>query len=241
LPEYPKESQESAPKERLLFGRKKGKTLSLIRAQALDANLATLQIPKNLLPQDHSHQPADFFGRTFAENWLEIGFGCGEHLSALMRRHPDTGFLGAEPFINGMSAFLVDISDDPKDNIRVLMNDGMIIAGSLAPQCLDGIYILNPDPWHKKRHHKRRIINQGNLDVFARILKPHGQLVMSTDVPYLADWMVTQATLHPAFEWTAKSAADWQTPPDGWIPTRYEVKGAKGAKKMVYLIFRKKT
>jgi tRNA (guanine-N7-)-methyltransferase len=117
------------------------------------------------------------------------------------------------------------------------MDDAMLLVHALEDACLDEIYILNPDPWPKKRHHKRRIVSQANLDEFARILKPGGTLIMTTDVPDLAEWMVTQATLHPSFHWTAQSARDWKTPPADWIPTRYETKGAKGAESMVYLIF----
>ena len=113
-----------------------------------------------------------------------------------------------------------------------------MIANSLAEDTLDGIYVLNPDPWHKKRHHKRRIINQTNLDCFARILKPGAELIMSTDVPDLAEWMFTHATIHPNFKWTGNSKQDWDTKPEGWITTRYEEKKAKGADKMVYMLFK---
>jgi tRNA (guanine-N7-)-methyltransferase len=116
----------------------------------------------------------------------------------------------------------------------------MMVANSLKDECLDGIYVLNPDPWHKKRHFKRRIIRGENLDVLARILKPGGTLIMSTDVLDLADWMVTEAFNHPAFTWSAKCAEDWRVPPEDWITTAYEVKGAKGANKMSYLFFEKK-
>jgi tRNA (guanine-N7-)-methyltransferase len=173
------------------------------------------------------------------QTWLEIGFGNGEHLSALMRAHPNNAYIGAEPFVNGMSAFLKDIEDENKTNIKVLMDDAMIIVNSLTDNSLDGIYILNPDPWHKTRHHKRRIVNHKNLDQFARVLKPGGSLVMSTDVPDLAEWMVSHAIMHPAFQWQAQKPDDWRLPPPGWIKTRYEEKGAKGAKNMVYLLFKK--
>ena len=146
--------------------------------------------------------------------------------------------MGAEPFINGMSAFLKDIENDPHDKIRVLMDDAMMIANSLAEDTLDGIYVLNPDPWHKKRHHKRRIINQENLECFARILKPGADLIMSTDVPDLAEWMFTHAMVHKSFEWTGSTKEDWDKKPEDWITTRYEEKKAKGADKMVYMLFK---
>ncbi len=174
--------------------------------------------------------------------WLEIGFGAGEHLSALCRRNPQTGYIGAEPFINGVAALLKDVQADemPIENLRILHGDAMKLALSFTPASLDGIYVLNPDPWPKKRHHNRRIIRPDTLDVFARILKSGGALIMSTDVDDLAEWMVTHASNHPAFTWTARTKADWQIMPEGWIPTRYEQKGITAGRKQTYLIFTRK-
>ncbi|MCB9991776.1 MAG: tRNA (guanosine(46)-N7)-methyltransferase TrmB [Rhodospirillales bacterium] len=225
--------------QKRVYGRRAGRPLNTSRVSALDTLLPQLAIPAELLNEKAETRIESLFNTPAASYWFEIGFGNGEHLAALMARNPDTGYLGAEPFINGMSAFLKSIHDVPHDHVRILMDDAMMIANSLEDRCLDGIYVLNPDPWHKKRHHKRRIINQKNLDQFARILKPGGQLIMSTDVPDLAEWMVTEAVQHPAFDWTAQKADDWRTPPPGWIKTRYEEKGARGADKMVYLIFEK--
>jgi tRNA (guanine-N7-)-methyltransferase len=227
-------------KPRSLFGRRQGRPLKAERRAALEDILPQIEIPKDKLTEEYLTAPSDMFPNPLPSYWLEIGFGQGEHVATLAEKNPDTGYLGAEPFINGMAAFLKNIEDKPKDNIRVLMDDGMIIARSLKSKSLDGIYILNPDPWHKKRHHKRRIINQTNLDIFAKILKPDGMLVMTSDVIDLAGWMCTHASNHPAFEWQARCKDDWSIPPADWRPTRYEQKGAKGAKKMVYLFFKKK-
>lgn len=226
--------------EKRVFGRRLGRPLSTLRQRAIDDILPPLEITEDMLARTEQLTAKDLFPATVKETWLEIGFGNGEHLSGLMRRHPENGYIGAEPFINGMSAFLLDIENEPQDRIRVLMDDAMLAVEALADQTLDGIYILNPDPWHKKKHHKRRIVRAENLAQFARVLKPGGQLVMSTDVPYLAEWMVTEAMNCPSFAWTANNASDWRTPPKDWITTRYEVKHAKGADKMVYLIFRRK-
>jgi len=225
--------------QRRVFGRKTGRPLKEGRQVVLDELLPFLQIPEDSLTEKANLNPETLFATPYTALWLEIGFGNGEHLTALMERHPDHAYIGAEPFVNGMSAFLKDIQDKPHNHIRVHMDDAMMIANSLTDECLDGIYVLNPDPWPKQRHHKRRIISPANLDQFARILKPDGQLIMSTDVPDLAEWMVTQASLHPAFEWTAEKADDWRTHPPDWIKTRYEGKRAKGADKMVYLIFKR--
>jgi len=201
--------------------------------------LPKLSVPTDSIQEDGTLIPSSLFHFDAKEYWLEIGFGSGEHLSALHRREPDTAWIGCEPYINGMAAFLKDIQDDNHENIRVHMDDAVQLCRSIADQSLDGIYILNPDPWHKKRHNKRRIVRPETLDIYARILKPGGKLIMSTDVPYLADWMIMHTYNHPAFNWSAESCKNWQIPPEDWVTTAYEVKGAKGAKKMCYLFFEK--
>lgn len=235
-----KESKGSTFRRRSLFGRRKGKPLGPQRQQILDTWLPILKIKESALTEEATTDPQTIFSHIYQQYWLEIGFGNGEHLAGLLKRNPNYAYIGAEPFVSGMAAFLKDIQNDNKDNIRLLMDDALIIARSLKQCSLDGIYILNPDPWHKTRHHKRRIINQENLSIFSNILKKGGELIMTTDVPDLAEWMVTQASLHPDFEWTANKSSDWTIPPKDWIPTRYETKRAKNADAMCYLFFKKK-
>jgi tRNA (guanine-N7-)-methyltransferase len=232
-----KNNGDSAYKKRSLFGRRQGRSLRGEKLRALNEVLPQIEIADNLLSEDHTHAAPSYFEKKYSKYILEIGFGHGERLAQHSRNNPDIAFIGAEPFVNGMAAFLVDIENQTKENLRVIMSDGMRIARSIKKHTLDELYILNPDPWHKTRHHKRRIINQESLDVFAHIIKPGGKLLMTTDVPYLAEWMCTHAEKHPQFKWTAESRADWEAPPEKWIQTKYELKGAKGAKKMVYLIF----
>ena len=132
---------------------------------------------------------------------------------------------------------LYEIRDEAHDNIRVWQDDAVMLVDGLVDACLDGIYILNPDPWPKKRHHRRRIINAENLTRFARILKPGGQLILSTDVDDLANWMTVQTANHPAFAYQAERADDWRKPPAGWIATKYERKGAAAGRRQTYLSF----
>lgn len=231
--------KDTKTKQKRFYGRRQTRPLNKSRTEAMKL-LPQLSIDEKLIIEEANIDPASLFSEPHKEYWLEIGFGSGEHLSALLRRHTNNAYIGCEPFINGMAAFLKDIQNESHDNIRVHMDDAVVLANSIADHSLDGIYILNPDPWHKVRHHKRRIVRPETLDIYARILKPGGKFIMSTDVPYLADWMIMHTYNHTDFEWSAQSCKDWQIPPNDWITTAYEVKGAKGAKKMCYLFFERK-
>lgn len=218
---------------RRVYGRRLGKPLRGGRLEAIEELLPKLQFTDAMLTEDASLDPAKLYEKPYTQLWFEIGFGNGEHVAALMERHPDWAFIAAEPFINGMSAFLKDIRDKRHDHVRVLMDDALKVVDTLKDQSVDGFYVLNPDPWPKARHHKRRIISQPNLTRYARVLKPGGRLIMATDVDDLADWMRDEATAHPAF----RCLYDSRTMPEDWIPTRYEQKGARAGRRQTYLVF----
>ena len=219
------------------YGRRSGRKLNKTRQALLDDLYPKLQIDETSLDEAGTLDPSSLFDNP-AKITLEIGFGNGEHLAEMMHRAPDESFIGAEPFINGMTAFLKEMDERDLDhNVRLLNDDAIPLVKSLTSASIDEIYILNPDPWHKTRHHQRRIVNPKNLNLFARILKPGARLIMSTDVPDLIEWMITHSTRHDDFKWLANKADDWRVPPQDWIPTRYETKGAKGADKMHYLFF----
>jgi tRNA (guanine-N7-)-methyltransferase len=232
-------SRQDRSESRKLYGRKKGRPLGSERAEAIEKLLPALSVAIEKLSERHDVHPASLFTKLYKQYWLEIGFGQGEHVSALMRENPDTGYLAAEPFINGVASFVKGIKDMCEHNVRILHDDGMKIACSLNPASIDGIYILNPDPWPKKRHHERRIVNQEKLHALAKILKSGAPMILSTDVPDLADWMMTQTVNHGAFTWEANSAKDWWERPSGWHPTRYELKRANHSERMCYLLFKR--
>lgn len=226
---------------RNVHGRRLGRPLSAARQKALDSLLPKLSIQANLINGYSSLDPQNLFTHKQSPVWLEIGFGSGEHLRHVMKHETHTNFIGAEPYINGMSAFLKDILDEglETERLRVHMDDALLLVDSFKDNSLDGIYVLNPDPWHKYRHHKRRIIRPETLDKYARILKPSGQLIMTSDVANLSEWMCMQAQQHLQFEWTATNQNDWQQPPANWQSTRYETKGRDAGRYQSYLIFKK--
>lgn len=174
--------------------------------------------------------------------WLEIGFGNGEHVCALSQKHPDIRLIGCEPFENGVSACIVSYEKIKVDKapLHLWPEPAQSLLNSLPDACLARAYLLNPDPWPKKRHHKRRFINPDNLDRLARLIRPGGLLVTSTDVDDLAEWMVAKTHNHPEFEWMAERCTDWQALPDDWaITTRYHAKGTEKGHTQRALIFKR--
>ncbi len=226
--------------KRRVYGRRLGRPMGETRQAAIDVVLPKLTLREEDVAVEKSFSPNTLF-QTQKDVVLEIGFGNGEHLKAMMEQRPDRNYIGAEPFINGMSAFLKSISDIPHDNVRVWMDDAVTMVKSFINESLSAIYILNPDPWPKKKHHKRRIVRLETLNEYHRTLKPGGRLVMATDVDDLAEWMVTETINHGGFEWQAERAKDWQEMPADWfITTRYAAKGTAAGRKETYLLFTKK-
>lgn len=227
-------SGSSRPDAIRTFGRRLGRPLKATRRAALD-RLGELGVARAVLTEDATLNPTILFPDfTPHQIWFEIGFGQGEHLRARLAQHPTHAFIGAEPFINGVSNLLAHLPPGPCPNLRLYMDDALTIARSLAPNTLDGLYILNPDPWFKKRHHKRRIIRPDNLDLFASILKPGGQMVLSTDVTELADWFVEKLAARADFTQQYQS----HTPPPDWpLTTKYMARGLAEGRQSHFFIY----
>jgi tRNA (guanine-N7-)-methyltransferase len=152
---------------------------------------------------------------------LEIGFGKGEHLAWHARTGPDTGFIGCEPFLNGVTGLLGHIEDADLKNVRIHMGDALGVLERLPDAALDRVYLLHPDPWPKARHAKRRFVNRGPLDLVAAKLKPGGELRIATDHPVYMRWTLLQMARRDDFDWLAENPADWEQRPADWPPTRY--------------------
>jgi tRNA (guanine-N7-)-methyltransferase len=170
---------------------------------------------------------------------LEIGFGGGEHLLHETATHPDAGFVGVEPFVNGMAKMTAALERQPLANIRLFNDDATLLLDWLPAASLDGIDLFYPDPWPKKRHWKRRFVNAANLDRFARVLKPGGRFRFASDIDTYVNWTLLHCRAHGAFEWQAGEAADWHTPYEGWPGTRYEAKAVREGRPPAYLTFRR--
>lgn len=155
---------------------------------------------------------------------LEIGFGGGEHLAAQAQAHPQSRFIGVEPFLNGVGSCLRHIEESGVANVRLHQGDARDVIVRLPDASLDLCYILFPDPWPKLRHHKRRLIQADFLGELARVLKPGAEVRFATDWANYAAWTLEHFTRDARFAWTAECARDWRAPWPGHVTTRYESK-----------------
>ena len=171
---------------------------------------------------------------------LEIGFGGGEHLFHAARLEPGTGFIGVEPFVNGMARLMQSLGEMPLANVKVYGDDATRVLDWLPTGSIDTIDLLYPDPWPKKRHWKRRFVGKANLDRFARVLQPGGRFRFASDIGSYINWTLLHCRAHAAFEWRAAAANDWRRPYPDWPGTRYEAKALREGRQPAYLTFLRK-
>ena len=155
---------------------------------------------------------------------LEIGFGGGEHLVAQAAVAPDHGFIGVEPFLNGVGSCLRHIDEAGVTNVRLHMGDARDVIAALPDASMDRVDVLFPDPWPKARHWKRRLIQVDVVGALARIVKPGGTVRFATDWANYAEWTLDLFVKDLRFAWTAERPSDWTAPWPGHVTTRYEVK-----------------
>ena len=215
------------------YGRRKGRKLRTTMQALMDG-----QLP--LLRYDVIQAPVAQFDRQPDDIFLEIGFGGGENLAALAAANPDAGFIGAEPFINGVASLLRHIEDRGLSNIRIWDDDVRLIMGGMPDGCLAGAYVLFPDPWPKRRHAARRILAPAVLDELARLIRPEGSLVLASDHPVAKSWLLQAACAHADFHWTACRPADWRTRPQTLVPTRYMKKAERESRIPNWFLFERR-
>lgn len=228
--------REELHERRSFFGRRKGHAL-----QGRKQRLMETLLPERLLDLNRAapHDLRELFPGCPSKVVLEIGFGGGEHLAHQARNHPETGFIGVEPFINGMAKILGQIDDHGLSNVRLYDDDAAFLLDWLPPETLSRVDLLYPDPWPKKRNWKRRFVNQTNLARILRVLEPGGTFRFASDIDTYVNWTLAHVQQSEGLEWTARRAADWQEPFEGWIRTRYEAKAVRAGRRPCYLAFRK--
>ncbi len=220
------------------FGRRKGKALR----PGHDTLVRTL-LPHLRIDLHGGHAPLDpvgLFPRTVSCVRLEIGFGGGEHLTHEARSHPEVGYIGCEPFVNGVAKLLAVISAERLDNVRIFDRDATELLAALPTGSLDRVDLLFPDPWPKRRQRKRRFVSDENLAALARVLRPRAAFRFATDIDDYAGWTLARVLRSRDFAWEAVAADDWRHPWDGWPGTRYEAKAREAGRPTAYLGFRRR-
>ena len=219
------------------FGRRKGHPLRAQQAALFDTLLPRLALdPAAPLTADLRA----LFRSGTDELRLEIGFGGGEHLLAQAEAQPAAGFIGCEPFVNGMAKALAGIAARDLTNIRLHFGDAVDLLTWLPDGALASIDLLYPDPWPKRRHWKRRFVQAERIAAFARVMRSGGAFRFASDIPDYVAWTLALFTRSADFEWTAERADDWRLPWQGFTPTRYQAKAKREGRTPCYLVFRRR-
>ena len=184
----------ASKKPRAFFGRRKGHPLRARQAVLFDTLLPKLALDLT------RPAPADLRAlfQDVDEVRLESGFGGGEHLIAEAEHAPLVGFIGIEPFVNGMAQALARIDDRKLGNIRLHHGDATEVLDWLPAGSLSRFDLLYPDPWPKRRHWKRRFVQDASVAAIARLLRPGGEFRFASDIPDYVAWTAVVLTPHNA-------------------------------------------
>jgi tRNA (guanine-N7-)-methyltransferase len=223
--------------QRAFFGRRKGHALKPRQSALFDTLL-----PKVALDLSKPAPPdlRMLFANAVSGVRLEIGFGGAEHLIAEAKAHPQIGFIGTDAFVNSIAKALMAISDHALVNVCLYFGDASELIDWLPDAALLRIDLLYPDPWPKRRHWKRRFIQDESLIRLARILTHGGELRFATDVGDYAAYALARVLRSKDFGWTAECANDWRSPWAGFSGTRYEAKARREGRKPAYFIFERR-
>ena len=221
---------------RNFYGRIRGKALRDSQKRYLD-DLERVGLPGVEWEENPERSPLDL-AAIFDDKpvWLEIGFGSGEHLVHQASRNPDVGFIGAEPFINGVATCLGKIRDGGLGNVRLHPGDARNLFDVLPNESLSRAFLLYPDPWPKARHHRRRFVTPEHLGPLRQKLRPGAIFRVATDIPdYVRQTM--EEVPRAGFRWLGERAGDWREPWGDWLRTRYEAKAVREGRTPHYMTF----
>jgi tRNA (guanine-N7-)-methyltransferase len=218
---------------RRLYGRRQGHKL-----RAGQAALVEELLPEVAVPETGPLDARVLFGDDRPLEF-EIGFGAGEHLAAQAEAHPESGYIGCEPFLNGVVGALGHIRDRALGNVRLHMGDALTVLERLPDASLTRVYLLHPDPWPKARHAKRRMVNPGPLDLIATKLVPGGEFRLGTDDPTYCRWAMMVMNRRRDFAWQAREPRDFLERPADWPETRYERKARRQGHEVWYFRYRR--
>ena len=221
-----------------LYGRAKGKPL-----RAFQHTLVEDLLPQIAVPLEGPVTAERLFGEPRPLHF-EIGFGGGEHMAYRADMLPDHGFIGCEPFLNGVASALGHVHGDAQrpgiPNVRIHHGDALEVLSRVPDGALSFVYLLHPDPWPKARHAKRRMMNKGPVDMIFAKLRSGGEFRFGTDHPVYLRWALMVMNGRTDFDWLCETPHDFLTRPGGWPETRYEAKARKQGHEVWYFRFRKK-
>jgi tRNA (guanine-N7-)-methyltransferase len=226
---------EPGPAPGSFYGRRKGKRLRPGHDYLVETLLPRLRVPTPVAPGALDPQTL-LPGRDIR---LEIGFGGGEHLLDQARLHPEIGFIGCEPFVNGMAKLLASVAKEGHSHVRVWDRDASELLTGLQAGSISRVDLLFPDPWPKRRQRKRRFVSDATLVELARVLRPGAEFRFATDIDDYAGWTIARVLRSPGFAWDAAVADDWRRPWGDWPGTRYEAKAREAGRSSAYLTFRR--
>ena len=222
------------PPRKEFYGRRKGHTLSAAQAERFSRLLPQL---KPDLTKPPPAPATELFPVPVNDVWLEIGFGGGEHLAWQAEHHPNTGFIGAEPFVDGMAKMLARCEPPGLPHVRLYDEEAQNLLAWLPEASVGRAFILFPDPWPKKRHIKRRMVSPKNLAALARVLKPGAELRVATDIADYVRTTLLAVMGNPDFQWPAETPDEWRVRSPDWPQTRYEAKAIAAGRRCYYFRF----
>ncbi len=220
---------------RFIYGRQRGPKLKPGQRRRLETQLPAVAV----VPPAGGGRwaPAELLAPDTPALWLEIGFGAGEHLAWQAEHHPNVTHLGVEPYLNGVAALLGRVEARGLGNVRICVDDARLVLAALPDGVLERVHVLFADPWPKRRHHKRRIVDRRTVAEMARTLVPGGELRLASDDSGYVTWMLAALRDEPRLGWRARRAADWRERPPDWPATRYEDKARAAGRTCVFLRF----
>jgi tRNA (guanine-N7-)-methyltransferase len=222
--------------QRAFFGRRKGHKLRAHQADLIAHLLPRLSLD---IASPQASRLTELFVAPVDAVRLEIGFGGGEHLIAEAQAFPNTGFIGCEPYVNGMAKILTLIEANDIQNIRLFAGDAAELLAWVPANSLARIDLIHPDPWPKRRHWKRRFVQDTTIAAMARALTADGEFRFVCDIADYCAWTLWHFMRASAFIWTAERASDWREPWADYTMTRYGRKATREGRAAAYLVFRK--
>jgi tRNA (guanine-N7-)-methyltransferase len=217
--------------ERQLYGRRMGRPLS----SGLAASLAAALPAMRLSVEDPAPAAlAGLFPVPVHDVWLEIGCGGGEHLLFQAEAHRDIGFIGCEPFVSGVAKVVHGAEQAGLKNILVYDDDANHVLDWLPPASIGRAFVLFPDPWPKRRHRKRRLLNKEGIARIARVMRSDAQLYFASDIADYADMVAAEIAASAHFD---LRPGELEARPGDWPLTRYAEKAIEAGRRCRFFIF----